>query len=155
MFAALRKVRRAHPDWFGSGCTRDELASVEVSLGVRLPNDYRAFLQEFGWAETTLTQINGAGVGVPGHLDVVRETAAERSLFEPNLPANLVPISNDGAGSHYCVDLTSPSMPNFAPVVYFAHDNPAGSSQLPETVDASFEAWVERKILSEVESQEL
>jgi cell wall assembly regulator SMI1 len=36
---------------FGSGATREEIASAEQSLGVRLPNSYRAFLKKFGWGE--------------------------------------------------------------------------------------------------------
>jgi len=85
--------------------------------------------------------INGLGDGIADHLDVLKETRAERYEFLPHIVGDLIPLMNDGSGSHYCL-VCRDGGHDFGKVVYWAHDDPAGANQVPEVVAASFEQWV-------------
>jgi hypothetical protein len=64
----------------------------------------RAFLADFGWLQIGSAEVFGLGQGVPTYLNLELEMVAEREVFEPGLPAKLLPMMNDGGGNLVCVD---------------------------------------------------
>ena len=123
----------------GTGATPRDIANAEEALGVQLPPTYRDFLSEYGWARFSTEELYGIGDSVPSHLELVRNVVAERNEMEPKLPIHLIPILNDGAGNHYCMD-ASPTQQATFPVVFW--DHAMGSNQTPERVNNSFDAWL-------------
>lgn len=81
----------------GTGVDDRAIGAAEARLG-RFPDDYRAFLNEYGWVGVRSYEIYGLGEDVPPYLDVVRLTLAERT--EPAIPlsAGFVGVMNNGAG---------------------------------------------------------
>jgi RHS repeat-associated protein len=103
-------------------------------------------LCEVGWAESSQCSLYGLGKDVPGHLELVRITNEERGLADPQLPFELIPIMNDGAGNHYCLD-TSKMQDSECPVVFFDHEDPEGSMQIAAIEAQNFSIWLTQRIL--------
>jgi cell wall assembly regulator SMI1 len=134
----------------GLGATVDEIAACEAELRVRLPQDYRQFLQEFGWGAFRHLELYGLGKDVPRFLDVTAETKRERTEFEPYLPDHLVPVMNDGCGNLVCLN-TQDMNAATCPVVFWDHDLP--DDQEPSNVAGSFAEWLWEEIDAVVEDQ--
>ena len=132
----LFQLVRSRADEIGTACTPSELAAVRSAFDV-LPDDYVAYLGDFGWFTVSSHEVIGFGAGVPAHLDVIRVVTWERDLAQPRMSAGLLPIENNGAGDHYCLDLVAPGHP----VVFWSHDDPLGPGQLPAVVAPSFAVW--------------
>lgn len=124
---------------YGCGASDSEIAAAEQSLGVLLPDSYRSYLRLIGWARFSHCELYGLGLDTPPHLGLVNNTVVERNSMEPALPLTLVPLMNDGAGNHYCLD-TSATVAGECPVVFWDHE--AGTSQCPELMAQSFPNWL-------------
>jgi hypothetical protein len=123
----------------GNGASAREIAETENALGVVFPESYRGFLQEFGWAKFSHQELYGIGSDVPVYLELIRNTIAERNEMEPLLPVSLIPIMNDGAGNHYCLE-TSKMFSGECPVVLWDHE--AGFEQEPTKMSERFDRWL-------------
>ena len=123
----------------GQGATLAEIAAAERLLGVSFPESYRQFLSDFGWGRFSHQELYGLGSDVPTNIDLVRNTIAERSEMEPNLPAYLVPVMNDGFGNHYCLDTSSKKNGESA-LVFWDHEQ--RSNQIPGQVAVTFDVWL-------------
>jgi len=122
------------PTEVGSGCTPEHL-SVVVGFFGWLPPDYVSYLGEYGWFCLSFHEVMGFGLGVPKQLNVIEIARWERELAYPPMPTNLLPLENNGAGDHYCIDLANPSNP----VVFWSHED--GQDQVPAIVAPSFVTW--------------
>ena len=119
-FDELRDALRARPDLeAGTPLPMKEIDVAERQLG-SLPEDYRAFLQEFGWVSLGPHEVFGLAVDVPPYLDVVRVNESEWT--EGQLPRNLLAVMNDGAGNLSCIDLTAVSRGDVSTVVLWDHE---------------------------------
>ena len=127
----------------GQGATEQEIEEAATSLGIRFPEQYAEFLRRVGWLEWAYGSLYGLGKGIPPYLDVVKETMQERRLCQPNIPAYLLPIMNDGAGNHYCIFVDGP---NRAKVGFWDHEHEDAEGQLPEMVGLSFFDWLNKYI---------
>lgn len=105
----------------GRGTSIREIDAAEQRLHVKLSESYKAFLQRFGWGGVEHIQLCGLGEGVPDYLNLVYVTESERADAEPQLPSYLVPLMNDGAGNHYCLD-TRRYREGECPVVFWDHE---------------------------------
>jgi hypothetical protein len=123
----------------GEGASVDVVKFASQTLNVHLPEDYKAFLVKYGWARLLRDELYGVGASVPAHLDLIRNTTSERTAFRPYLPVYLVAVSPDGAGNHYCLDV-SRSSAGICPVVFWNHEE--GESQIPEDIAVSFSDWI-------------
>ena len=123
----------------GSGASAEAVQAVEQTLGVEFPNDYDAFLRRYGWARLMYDELYGIGDSVPGHLNLITNTVRERTDFRPYMPKYLVPVLADGAGNHYCLDLSKADS-GACPVVFWDHDE--GETQTPKVIGSSFSDWI-------------
>jgi cell wall assembly regulator SMI1 len=123
----------------GSGASAEAVQAVEQTLGVQFPKDYDAFLQKYGWARLMYDELYGVGDSVPEHLNLITNTVRERTDFRPYLPKYLVPVLADGAGNHYCLDLSKADS-GTCPVIFWDHDE--GETQTPKVVGPSFSDWI-------------
>jgi len=123
----------------GDGASMDAIQTAERELGVKFPNDYEAYLRTYGWARLIYDELYGIGDSVPSHLNLTMNTLRERTDFRPCLPNHLVPVMPDGAGNHYCLDL-SKTESGACPVVFWDHDE--AEDQTPRIVGKSFSDWI-------------
>lgn len=123
----------------GSGATEGQMLAAEKSLALKFPQDFRLFLTRLGWAKIVYDEIFGLGADVPAHLDIVSTTMAERHSLRPRLPHSLLPVMNDGAGNHYCIQTKVDDFGTY-PVVFWNHEQ--DEEQVPEVVAESFIEWV-------------
>jgi hypothetical protein len=112
----------------GGGVDSSLVASAEERIGV-LPDDYRSFLTEVGWASLGADEVTGLGPDLPHRWqDVVELTRQERS--DGGLPGSLVALHADGGGSFTCLDGQR--------VVFWAHDDPGSTTPVAD----SFSTWL-------------
>ena len=123
----------------GMGASVSVILEVERVLGVQFPKDYEAYLRTYGWARLINDELYGLGDSVPAHLNLVTNTLRERRDFRPYLPKHLVPVMPDGAGNHYCIDLSIASSGK-CPVVFWDHEE--GEQQIPRNIGPSFSDWI-------------
>lgn len=122
----------------GVGATCQIIAAAESLLGVQLPKSYRSYLQRVGWGRFSHQELYGLGTDTPPYLELVKNALTERLKMTPPMPSHLVPVMNDGAGNHYCLD-TSQLVDGECPVVFWDHEQE--ESQAPEVVAKSFDLW--------------
>lgn len=132
----LRTDRSFQP---GNGAAEEEVLEGERLLAIKITGGYRIFLRRFGWANLKYDSIYGLGSDVPSHLNVVAKTLSERTEMEPNMASHLLPLMNDGAGNHYCLD-THREENGEPPVVFWNHNLEV--NQEPEVVAPSFADWL-------------
>jgi cell wall assembly regulator SMI1 len=135
----IRRLRSFREAGFGRGATPQEIEPAEKRLGVGFPASHKALLGQFGWASLEGLELYRLGEDVPTYLDLVKVTLSERAQMRPRLPSRLVPLTNDGAGNHYCPDVGSRGQGG-CPVVFWDHDS--RGSQDPEHVAPTLEAWL-------------
>ncbi|MDP8944134.1 MAG: SMI1/KNR4 family protein [Actinomycetota bacterium] len=123
----------------GQGAIAEEIERAERELDVILPDGYRSFLRELGWAAIGHHEIYGLGAEVPYHLDLIRVTMSERTEALPLTPPWLVPVMNDGAGNLHCLD-TSRLRHGECPVVFWDHE--LGEAQVPDDVAEDLPSWL-------------
>jgi len=121
----------------GVGADVTSIANASRSLGVRLPDSYRAFLLKCGWARFAHEEICGLGPTVPAYLDLTATAKLERESAYHGMPNHLVPLMNDGAGNQYCID-SSADEGGESPIVFWDHE----SGRATERVAPSFATWL-------------
>jgi cell wall assembly regulator SMI1 len=145
-----RLMRERAPERsIGNGISAQEVAKCEEQLGVTLPQSYKSFLREFGFASWP-EYIYGYLPGLLPGMNVMCNTETERHEVEPEMRHPLIPFYNDGWGNHYCLD-TSRLVDGECPVVFWIHELDA-DQQSPQT-HASFLDWLEEKVARELESE--
>ncbi|SRR6266508_4452509 len=144
-YQELRDALRARPGLeAGTPPPPEEIEAAEPRLGC-LPDDYRAFLADFGWVSLGPHEVFGLGVGIPPYLDVVRVNESERA--EGHLPASLVAVMNDGGGNLSCIDCLAVSSGDAITVVMWDHE--ASPTNGPIPLAASFSELLNSVILTE------
>lgn len=103
-YSVVAEALRGYPDaHFGSGVGAKEVSAAELKVG-HVPEDYRDFLQDFGWAQFGSYQISGLGSDVPYRfMDFIFITYEERA--SGLLPASLCTFYNNGGGDLYCFNV--------------------------------------------------
>jgi hypothetical protein len=123
----------------GRGATEEEIVIAEQRLEVTFPPRFRSYLCECGYLEFGSAEFYGLGAGVPNHLDLVRNTIAERTEYHPQIPGHLVPFMPNGCGDHYCIDLSTRS--DDPPVVFWDHEL-INTKQKPQRLAETFSSWL-------------
>jgi cell wall assembly regulator SMI1 len=143
MMPFLQRFRTTRHTKIHRPATDDEIELVEKKAGLRFPDDYREFLRTFGWAEMGMDTIYGLGPDTTQASNVWDNMVVESAHADPPLRSSLVPLMNDGAGSHYCLN-TARMRGGRCPVVFWDHEDPEGELQKPKVVAKSFEEWVSK-----------
>jgi len=143
-FTELAAQLREHPQReFGQGAVEAEITQAEHALGVKLSESYRSFLRNFGWGGVGNLEIYGLGRDVPSYLSLVNVTERERTEMQPVIPRYLVPLANDGAGNHYCLDTRSFENGECS-VAFWDHE--LGPLQKPQNIAENFTEWLAEQV---------
>jgi cell wall assembly regulator SMI1 len=142
-FELLADRLRATPGCEIAGGVPDAaIRDAERRLAVEFPEGLRDYLRVLGQLSIGGDEFFGLGPAVPRNLDITQMTLAERHEFHPHIPVGLVPLFNDGSGSHYCIVVADgPANGN---VVYWDHE--LGEGQIPDTVSHDLTAWLEERV---------
>jgi cell wall assembly regulator SMI1 len=140
------RLRRSPEAETGVGASPEEIERAERKLSAQLPGPYKRFLREFGWGGVGHWEVFGLGRDVPPYLDLVHVTLEERTEFRPRLPPHLVPIMNDGAGNHHCLDTSAVKDGDECPVVFWDHAHELAESQTPTELAPDFTAWLSQMV---------
>jgi hypothetical protein len=142
----IRQITSLTDKESGIGATDQEIADAEQALGVRFPRSYKALLSRFGWVRIYCDPLFGIGRSAPPEYGLVEATMSERYEAHPHIPPHLIPIMNDGAGNHYCLN-TASYFGDECPVVFWDHEHQDGPDQSPEQVSPSFDRWLIDRIV--------
>jgi hypothetical protein len=135
------RLRNLENKEVGVGALLEEIERAEQKLGVRLPNSYKTFLREFGWAAVGPYEVYGLGSNVPSHLHLIE--IAKNDQHDWDIPLYLVPFYNDGASNIDCFD-TRRFEDEECPVVVWYHE--LGASQEPQDSHENFISWLAEHI---------
>ena len=135
---AISVATRFSDKEIGRGAEPLEISAAESKLGVAFPTSYRMFLTRIGWGRFASERLFGLGADVPPYLDLVRVTWSERTQAFPTMPNRLIPIMNDGAGNHFCLESSLISNGE-NPVVFWDHE--LGREQKTRQIAPNFAEW--------------
>jgi hypothetical protein len=96
------------------------IAAGEAEIGA-FPPSYRRFVETYGWLAAPALTVYGLGPEIGDHMNVVIETLAERNVFQPRLPPDLIAVAPDGGGNYWCLRVAS--LPSDAPTPVYFHDH--------------------------------
>ncbi|RFZ90881.1 SMI1/KNR4 family protein [Mucilaginibacter conchicola] len=121
------------------------LREFEKQIGFELPLDLKYFL-------TVNNGVSLMGVEILG-LDEVNQGQSLNEVYQfehfevdNKMPMHYLPISPDGMGNHYCLDL--PKLENgLCPVVFWQHDYEYASLDEVETCNPNFMEWVQEVVI--------
>jgi len=132
------------------GARAKEMRDAQRVINLRFPASYALFLRQFGWADVGGDALYGLGPDAADAVNVVEVSRDERggSVIPPML-SHLIPLMNDGAGNHYCLD-TRKTKDGECPVVLWDHEGE--EFQRCERVAPSFAAWLDRKLHEAVDA---
>ena len=82
--------------------TEDEIATAEQALRMQFSPEYKAYLSEFGLIASGATEVNGLGVPVTSHLNIL--SAIQPLRDGKDYPQQAVPLCDIGDGYYYLYD---------------------------------------------------
>lgn len=129
----------------GAAIKDQRLKDLEKQVDFELPLDFKYFL-------TICNGVSLMGIGVLG-LDKSYEESSldnvfrnEHSKVGNKMPLHYLPISPDGMGNFYCLDL--PKLENgLCPVVFWQHDYEYESPEEVETCNPNFMEWLQEVVI--------
>ena len=90
--------------------SEEMVQAAERQLSLQFPPEYRAFLKEYGAAMGKGFEVAGIFIGgdsgPPLWRDIVKATEQFRKSVNDMLPETLIPISDDGCGVTYYIDVS-------------------------------------------------
>ena len=157
-------IKDNHPVMFSTlnaGATTQELIELESAIGINLPEDFKTFLSiHNGQSWTNLTLFDG------DKMSSIEDIIRDWQLWEKVLPdidadcikmygqpqksipdkgikddwwnSAWVPITADGSGDSYCIDLDPTSEGTHGQIIRMYHDDPGR-----ELIAPSFRSWIE------------
>jgi cell wall assembly regulator SMI1 len=147
------------------GASEKQIATLEVYLGVTLPNDYREFLKlcngqteeaEFGFFNGELLSTKGIKFQWGIWKRLLDEGSFDTSKSKPDpgirndwWNPRWIPFTHDGGGNHRCLDLQPSDEGTVGQVITMWHD-----SQERELIFPHFTAWLEH-VLEGLESGQI
>lgn len=143
----IENMQAHFPYSYGSPASEAEINGAQRRLHVIFPPSYRWFLSTFGscfWPD----YIFGLGEGLLPGQNVVNVTMRERTEVEPSLNEQLIAVSPDGWGNHYCV-CTNDDPDDEGSVVLWKHE--LNSDQVLDPKYPSFLDFLEDLIREELQ----
>lgn len=129
----------------GSPTSLGEIDSFEKRTKLRLPEDYKTFLQRFNGISLLGTIVYGI---VKNEISMSIEEAYKFEHDDVDNPMfdYLIPFSPDGGGNHYCFDTTT-FKDESCSIVFWQHDYPYSDSDKPEVTNESFASWLKEVVI--------
>ncbi|MDH6311231.1 cell wall assembly regulator SMI1 [Dysgonomonas sp. PFB1-18] len=141
-------------DSINRGATSEDMQSIRVTIGAQLPNDFVDFyIIHNGQLSNTKGIINGKELLCTTR--ILEEWNIWKKLIDSDYFIDIascpdrgirsdwynklwIPITYDGAGNHYCLDLDPTDEGSYGQIIRVWHDNAQRSLAAP-----SFKKWIE------------
>jgi len=120
------------PAKVGRPMSAKEIQEMEKTLGLKLPQEYKEFLQTFGSLGVVRMEIEDG-------YSVVKETLSLRENYPDRFPNNLVAVYGDGYGNYYCIVCDGP---DYGKVIFWQHDAPLKETY-PRYPEGQPDFWLE------------
>ncbi len=135
-YSKVSAYLRSCPDLSkGAGATDQEIRALTNIWGP-VPEDFAAYLRDFGWVRFGAQEVLGLGRDVEPHLNLLKRA---RRLWDGDgiyrLPSELLPVYDSGGGWFYCLSKIHPGQP----VVCWAHEHE--ELHEPQPYDELFPTW--------------
>ena len=85
----------------GIGVEESTIELAEHTMEVTFPDDLKQYLKAYGWITFGNIELFGLGENIPLHLNLVQNYKEETT--QGDLPKDLIPFHNNGAGDLTCV----------------------------------------------------
>jgi hypothetical protein len=102
------------------GTQPEEIASLEQSHNVRLPDSHREFLLRANGG--FLGKFRLFGITRGDSLDIDEQITEMRSVLEETSQGPVLPFASDWGGSYFCFDLRQVDQSSDYPVLYWDHE---------------------------------
>jgi hypothetical protein len=123
----------------------DRLRLFEKGIGFNLPLDFKYILSLHNGFSLMGTEVYGIDDSLGG-TSLNRVYHFEHFDAGNPMPAHFVPFSPDGAGNHYCLDV-SKLIDGLCPVVFWQHDVAYLALNQVEVCNNSFAEWVQQVMI--------
>jgi cell wall assembly regulator SMI1 len=133
--------------FLGEPITDKRIIEFEKQIGFALPLDFKYLLSIHNSFSLSGTGVLGIGEEFRGaSLENVYQFE-HKEVGNPML-AEFLPFSPDGAGNHYCLDLSRLNQ-DLCPVVFWQHDYEYSGKEDVETCNANFFEWIQEVMIDE------
>lgn len=124
----------------------NKLERFEAKYSIQLTNEFNFMLKKHNGFSLGGTEVFGIGEEFKAKsLDILYNN--QHSNFQNFIPKNIIPFSPDGAGNHYCLDLTR-STSETCPIIFYQHDYEYKDINDIETCNTSFAEWIDEVMIS-------
>ena len=130
----------------GEPASLEFIKSTEDHMGVKFPTSYKEFLRAYGWAEIYGNYFFGVGLNIPSIFNLPKVSLDEHTIVQPVMPMHLIPVLNDGAGNHYCLDTSHYDGLNECKIAFWDHELNSDPSWPIEIMFYSYGEFIIHKI---------
>lgn len=127
----------------GESITDNRIKMFEEKYDLILPIKFKEFMAKCNGLSlrgNLLLSFNNEDYGIE------KAYYIEHFQVEFEMPTNLIPITPDGEGNHYCLDISSGDE-NECNVVFWQFGYEYSENDQPEITDASFLSFVDREFI--------
>jgi len=117
---------------FGKPMSPLEIQEIETKLNLKLPQEYKEFLQTFGSLSVIRTEPMGGQ-------EIIPTTLSLRGNYPDTFSHNLVVVRGDGYGNYHCVVCDGK---DYGKVVFWQHDAPL-NEVYPNYPEGKPDFWIE------------
>ncbi len=124
----------------------NRLEAFETKNSIKLTNEFKFMLKRHNGFSLSGTEVYGIGKEYGAKsLDILYDN--EHSNFPDFITKDIIPFSPDGAGNHYCLDLTKSTIET-CPIIFYQHDFEYKDINDIETCNNSFAEWIDDVMIS-------
>jgi cell wall assembly regulator SMI1 len=130
---------------FKDPASLSEIVAFEKSIEIKLPEDYKRFLQFSNGFDLRGKQVYGINPLDAENL----ESIYLREHYEVEIPQykHLVPFSPDGAGNFYCFDTSKTTETGLCEVIFWTSNYEYTDDDEPEVPNDSFIDWMQEVVI--------
>lgn len=153
MLAFILRLKSSRAVRVHRGASSSDIAALCNCFVPIISTDYLRYVSECGWAEIGGDILYGLGPDATQAENVLEAIRFERATLNP-MRDDLVPLMPDGAGNHYCLDLSDQygKRNGHYPIVLWSHDHPKKAAQQCPLISPDLNTWV-LSLISEAEDR--
>ncbi|NIJ52370.1 SMI1/KNR4 family protein [Dyadobacter arcticus] len=131
--------------YLGPPIEDDRLLHFEAKIGFSFPEDFRFIVSRHNGISLGGIEVFGLDKALRGSsMDEIYEF--EHKHAGSKMPDTYLPFSPDGAGNHYCLDLSTLAN-GICKIVFWQHDLEYENEDQVETCNNSFSDWLQEVLI--------
>lgn len=126
--------------FLGHPITDNRIEELEQQIGFKLPLDFKYILAKHNYLSLGGTEVLSIGKEIENQ-SIESLYIFEHEEVDNPMPKEFLPFSPDGAGNHYCFDLSKLEN-HLCPVVFWQHDYYYSDIKEVEICNSNFYEWI-------------